>query len=91
MGYVAMKVVRISGKRYMPGEPIEVDLTESKSLHSLLAHGYVAGYPDSVLQDGKKSSGKRAKGKQQDTVTEPTGGDDGDMDLQRGSDEQSEG
>lgn len=67
MPYVAQRVVRISGRRYMPGEQIEERLEDSKSLHALLTHGYVAGYPDppsSTSDDSAALEELRAKAKE---------------------------
>jgi hypothetical protein len=50
MGYVATRTVRISGRRYLPGEAIESNPQKWKGLNYLLAHGYIAGYPDSLVE-----------------------------------------
>ena len=49
MPYVALRVLRVSGRRYLPGEIIEGNPHEWKGLTYLLSHGHIAGYPDSIV------------------------------------------
>jgi hypothetical protein len=93
MGYVAQKVMKVDGRRVNPGDPLP-GAENWKHLHSLIALGYVSGYPDAPAAEGKKK-GRRAAGQQaadQPTDGQPmeehqgpaeTGGESSGVDVQR--------
>ncbi|MCL6597948.1 MAG: hypothetical protein K6T81_04340 [Alicyclobacillus macrosporangiidus] len=92
MGYVAMKPMKIDGRRVNPGDPLP-GAENWKHLHALISQGYVAGYPDQPAEkkgNGKKGQQQRRAASQaedghatggQDQVE--AGGESGGVDVQR--------